>query len=143
MDARFVNAARFEQKGLKKKLQTWTTELPSLDGGPHILAIPVNLKEAGAEWRHAPTVVEIVQVVARIGEQRIQMIPVPDARQFGNTQNAGCSWVVYKFRLNPRWSGKQLQFAVAAYLPEGVEAVARAAMVGRTHPAAGRRLLCR
>ena len=129
MDARFVNAARFEQKGLKKKLQTWTTELPSLDGGPHILAIPVNLKEAGAEWRHAPTVVEIVQVVARIGEQRIQMIPVPDARQFGNTQNAGCSWVVYKFRLNPRWSGKQLQFAVAAYLPEGVEAVAESWVV--------------
>jgi hypothetical protein len=124
MDAHFVNAARLEQKGLTKKMQTWSTDLPSLEGGPHILAIPVKLREGGAEWRYAPTVVEIVQVVARIGEQRISMIPVPDARQFGNTQNAGSSWVVYKFRLNPRWSGKQLQFAVAAYLPQGVEAVA-------------------
>jgi hypothetical protein len=124
MDAHFVNAARFEQKGFTKKLQAWTTNLPSLEGGPHTLAIPVKLREGGAEWRYAPTVVEIVQVVARIGEQRISMIPVPDARQFGNTQNAGCSWVVYKFRLNPQWSGKQLRFAVAAYLPEGVEAVA-------------------
>jgi hypothetical protein len=121
MDARFVNAARFEQKGSTKKLQTWTTDLPSLDGGPHILAIPVKLKEGSAEWRYSPTVVEIVQVVARIGEQRISMIPIPDARQFGNTQNAGCSWVVYKLRMNPRWSGKKLKFAVSTYLPDGIE----------------------
>ena len=52
----------------------------------------------------------------------MQLIPVPDGRQFGNTQNAGCSWVVYKVRLNPQWSHKQLKLAVHAYLPEGVEA---------------------
>ena len=31
--------------------------------------------------------------------------------------------MVYKFRLNPQWSGQKLQFAVSAYLPEGVEAM--------------------
>jgi hypothetical protein len=122
MDVHFADAARFEQKGLKKKSQTWTADLPSLESGPRILAIPVKLREGGGEWRYSPTVVEIVQVVARIGDQKIQMIPVPDARQFGNTQNAGCSWVVYKLRLNPQWSRKKLEFAVSAYLPQSVEA---------------------
>ena len=85
---------------------------------------PSGFGKNGAEWRYAPTVVEIVQVVARIGDRRIQMIPVPDARQFGNTQSAGCSWIVYKFRLGARHSEQKLQFAVSAYLPDGVEAVA-------------------
>lgn len=39
------------------------------------------------------------------------LIPVADGRQFGNTQSAGCSWVLYKVRLNPQWEaelGKRL-----------------------------------
>jgi hypothetical protein len=72
-----------------------------------------------------------VQVVAYIGEQKVQLIPVPDARQYGNTQNKGCSWVVYKLRLNPEWSGRQLQFVVQAYLPENVESHVEAWVVER------------
>ncbi len=123
-DVHFVHANNFEKKGFEKKSQVWNVDLPSLENGPHILAIPILLRRDGEEWRYAPAAVEIVQVVAYVGDQRIQMIPVPDARQFGNTQNAGCSWVVYKFRLNPQWSGKKLRFAVAAYVPQEVEVVA-------------------
>lgn len=122
MDVHFVNAARLKEKGLKKRVQAWTIDIPELEHGPHILAIPIKLRKDGAEWRYAPTVVEIVQLAARIGDYPIQMIPAPDARQFGNTQNAGCSWVVYKFPLGAHWAGKELQLAVAAYLPEGVRA---------------------
>lgn len=122
MGLRFADAARFEQQGLKKRLSAWSTMLPPLEGEQAILAIAIRLREGNAEWRYSPTVVEIVQVLARIGPQKIPLIPVPDARQFGNTQKAGCSWVVYKVRLNRQWSGKPLQFAVHAYLPEGIEA---------------------
>ena len=65
--------------------------------------------------------VEIAQVVARVGDQKVQLIPVPDARQFGNTQSAGCSWVVYKVPLSPRHSQKAVEFAVHTYLPPDVE----------------------
>ena len=50
------------------------------------------------------------------------MIPVPDGRQFGNTQSGGCSWVVYKVRLNPQWSHQQIKLAMHSYLPDGVDA---------------------
>jgi len=129
MDIRFADAPRFEQQGFKKKFQAWTTGLPNLQGGPHILAITVRLREGGIEWRYSPVVVEIVQVVTRMGEQTVQLIPVPNARQYGNTQKMGCSWVVYKLRLNPQWSGKRLQFAVQACLPEGVDALVEAWVV--------------
>jgi hypothetical protein len=50
------------------------------------------------------------------------MVPVPDGRQYGNTQSFGSSWVVYKVRLPKRWSGKPLQLAVHSWLPDGVQA---------------------
>jgi len=68
-----------------------------------------------------PAVVEIVQAVACIDGHSIQLVAVPDARQFGNTQKAGCSWMLYKIRLSHRWSGKKLKLAMHYCLPEGVE----------------------
>ncbi len=131
MDMRFADAAVFEQQGYRKKVIAFESALPSLAGEPPILAVAVRLRQGGAEWRHAPTVAQIVQVLARVGDQDVQLVPVPDGRQFGNTQSAGCSWVVYKVRLNPHWSGQTLKLAVHAMLPDGVEAEARAWVVKR------------
>jgi hypothetical protein len=57
------------------------------------------------------------------------MIPVPDARRFGNTQHAGCSWVLYKIPLSSRHSEEPLEFAVHTYLPRGVTARVQAWIV--------------
>ncbi len=122
MNAEFADAARFEQQGFKKKSSSWSCTLPSLAGDQPILAVAVRLREGNIEWRYSPAVAEIVELVAHIGDQKVQLIPVPDARQYGNTQKAGCSWVVYKMRLNPQWSGRRLQFAVHTYLPQRIEA---------------------
>jgi len=84
--------------------------------------VAIRLRKGEAEWKHAPTVVQIVQALVRIGDQDVQLVPMPDGRQFGNTQSFGCSWVVYKVRLNPTWSGQPLKLAVDAWLPEDVEA---------------------
>ena len=117
----FADQARFRREGERKKAAAFASTLPSLDGDQRILAIAVRLRKEEAEWRYSPAVAEIVQVVARVGEQKVQLVPVPDARQYGNTQKAGCSWVVYKMRLNRQWSGERLQFAVHAFLPEDVQ----------------------
>ena len=121
LDMQFADAARFEKEGKRKKEFAFAGTLPPLEGDASILAIPIRLRRGKAEWRYSPAVVEIVQVVARIGKQKIWLIPVPDARQYGNTQHAGCSWVLYKVRLGPQHSHQQLQFSVQAYLPEDVE----------------------
>ena len=81
--------------------------------------------------RYAPTMVDIVQVVSLVGGHELRLIPVPDARQFGNTQGMGCSWMVYKVRLNPQWAGMTFQFAVHCYLPKNVEAHVEAWAVQR------------
>ena len=129
MQMRFADAAVFEGQKLRKKAYAFETTLPSLAGTPPILAVAIRLRQGEAEWRHAPTVVQIVQALARIGEQNVQLIPVPDGRQFGNTQSAGCSWVLYKVRLNPEWSRRPLKLAVHACLPDGVEAQVEAWLV--------------
>ena len=93
MDLRFADANSFAAQGLKKKVYAFETTLPSLAGNQSILAVAVRLRKGDAEWRHAPTVAQIVQVLARIGGQNVQLIPVPDGRQFGNTQSTaapGC-----------------------------------------------------
>ena len=131
MDLRFADANSFAGQGLKKKVYAFETTLPSLAGDQPILAVAVRLRKGDAEWRHAPTVVQIVQALARIGDQNVQLIPVPDGRQFGNTQSAGCSWVLYKVRLNPQWSRQPLKLAVHACLPDGVEAQVEAWEVQR------------
>jgi Protein of unknown function (DUF4038)/Domain of unknown function (DUF5060) len=125
----FADAAAFESQHLRKKAYAFETTLPSLSGAPPVLAVAIRLRQGEAEWRHAPTVVQIVQALARIGAQNVQMVPVPDGRQFGNTQSGGSSWVLYKLRLNPQWSHQQLKLAVHACLPDGVEAQIEAWLV--------------
>ncbi|WP_160164452.1 DUF4038 domain-containing protein [Pedosphaera parvula] len=122
MDIRFADANQFEGQKFKKKVYAFETTLPALEGDQPILAVAIRLRKGGAEWRYAPTVVRVVQALARIGDQNVQMVPVPDSRQYGNTQAEGCSWVVYKVRLSSKWSHTQLKIAVQAYLPDGVEA---------------------
>jgi hypothetical protein len=122
MDLRFADASSFAGQNLKKKTYAFETVLPSPNGDQPILAVTVRLRQGSAEWRHAPTVAQIVQVLARIGDQNVPLIPMPDGRQFGNTQAAGSSWVVYKVRLNSNWSNLPLKLAVHACLPDGVEA---------------------
>jgi len=122
MDLQFADAKSFAGQNLRHKVYAFETTLPSPAGDQPFLAVAVRLRKGEAEWRHAPTVVQIVQALARIGARNVQLIPVPDGRQFGNTQAAGCSWVLYKVRLSPAWSHQQLKLAVHACLPEGVEA---------------------
>ncbi len=141
LDVRFADAASFVGQGLKKKTYAFEATLPSSAGDQPVLAVAVRLRQGEAEWRHAPTVVQLVQVVARIGDQNVSLIPVPDGRQFGNTQSSGSAWVLYKLRLNPKWSGQPLKLAIHANLPDGVEARIEAWQVERwwqdeTRPAA-------
>ena len=122
LDVRFADATTFAAKNLKPSTQSFEAVLPDLGNDPHIMAVVIRLRQGDAEWRYAPTVEQIVQPILRIDDENVQMVPVPDGRQYGNTQSFGCSWVVYKFRLPNRWSGKPLQLAVHAWLPEGVQA---------------------
>jgi hypothetical protein len=117
----FADAARFEQVGHRRTSSAYQSFLPDLAGGdPSILAVAIRLSKDGAEWKYSPVVAEVVQATARVGDERVVLVPVPDARQFGNTQKAGCSWVVYRTRLPRRWSGAALRLAVHGHLPPGV-----------------------
>lgn len=127
----FADAVRFEQQGLRKKSHAYVTTLPAGEGAQPILAVAIRLRQGGAEWRYSPTVCEIVQAVAFVGGRRLQLVPVPDARQFGNTQNAGCSWVVYKARLPKQPAGQPLRLLLQAYLPDDVDAEVEAWVVRR------------
>ncbi len=122
VDLKFADAARFESAGLQRTTQYFSSLLPALEEGRHVLAITVKLSKKGKDYRYSPVVAEIVQLRGRLAGHEIQMIPVPDARRFGNTQHAGCSWVLYKIPLSARHSNEALEFAVHSYLPEGVEA---------------------
>ncbi len=131
LDMTFADAAQFAEKKLTKKTTTFTATLPALDGDQPILAIVLRLRQGEAEWKYAPTVVQITQVLARVGGQKLQLQPMPDGRQHGNTQSFGCSWLTWKVRLNPKWSGKTVHFAVHANLPPDVEAKVEAWVVKR------------
>lgn len=121
MNIEFADAERFEREGKRKRAEAFAATLPPLEGEQPILAFAVRLWKDGQEWRYSPVVAEIVQVVARIGSEHLVLIPVPDGRQFGNTQKAGGSWVVYKAPLRRQWSGERVKIAVHSYLPAGVE----------------------
>jgi len=135
MDVRFAEAEAFAKKDLVRKVYAFEAQLPSL-GGPSaeippggakeepisILAVTIRLGKGATEWKYAPTVVQIVQGLARVDGEDAQLIPVPDGRQHGNTQSFGCSWLTYKARLSPRWSCGHLQLAIHANLPADVEA---------------------
>src|ERR1019366_6200821 len=131
LDVRFVDAALLAQKNLLRKTSPCAPTLPALDGNQPILAIVIRLRQGEAEWKYAPTVVQIVQVLARVGTRKVQLIPMPDGRQHGNTQSFGCPWLVYKVRLDPAWSHAPLKFAVHANLPAAVEAVVESWVVRR------------
>jgi hypothetical protein len=132
LEVRFADAERFTRLGYAQTARCFDTELPSLDGEEQpILAIAVRLRAASDEWKYSPAVAEIVQATARVAAERVLMVPVPDARQFGNTQKAGCSWVVYRTRLPRRWARAGLRLAVHAFLPAGVEPSVEAWVVRR------------
>jgi hypothetical protein len=117
----FADTSRFVQLGHRLASSAHRSSLPDLAGGdPSILAVAIRLSKDGAEWKYSPAVAEVVQATARVGDERAVLVPVPDARQFGNTQKAGCSWVVYKTRLPRRWSGAGLRLAVHGHLPPDV-----------------------
>jgi hypothetical protein len=132
LDVKFADADRFSRQGYTQSVQAFQADLPSLDGPEQsILCVVVRLRKDGADWKYSPTVCEIVQATARTRDERILFVPVPDARQFGNTQKAGCSWVVYKTRMPRRWAGARLRLAVHALLPAGVTAHVEALVVRR------------
>jgi len=122
MDVRFADAGSFERKDLKPRTYAYETTLPALEDGSFVLAVSIRLRRGDADWRYAPTACQIVQTMARIGGENVPLAPVPDSRQFGNTQGLGCSWVVYKVRLSRRYARQPLQLAIHAFLPAGVEA---------------------
>jgi len=119
---KFADADRFARAGMHRSERFFSSRLPRLVEGRHVLAVTVKLSKKGKDYRYSPVVAEIVQLRGLLAGHEIQMIPVPDARRYGNTQHAGCSWVLYKIPLADRHSEEPLEFAVHAYLPEGVEA---------------------
>jgi hypothetical protein len=133
VEVRFADEPRFRQLGHAQSAQVFECSLPSVLEGEEtpFLAVSVRLRKGDAEWKYSPAVAEIVQATARVGDERVFFVPVPDARQFGNTQKAGCSWVVYKTRLPRRMSGRDVRLGVHAFLPEGVSATVDAWVVRR------------
>jgi hypothetical protein len=136
MQINFADAARFEAQGFKKRSYQFDAALPVLaardDDNTFIFAAVIRLRQGTAEWRHKPPVVQIVQAMLRVDDRMIPMIPVPDGRQFGNTQGIeGCSWITYKVRLGKEVAGKPMRLAVHAYLPDGVEAQTESWIVQR------------
>jgi hypothetical protein len=131
MNLRFAEAARFEQRQFARKTFAFESKLPSLEGPAPILTVAIRLRQGESEWKFAPVVADIVQALARVNDQNVQLVPVPEGRQYGNTQSAGCSWIVYKTRLNPRWSQATLKLAIHAMLPPGVQAHIEAWVVKR------------
>jgi len=131
LDARFATTELFATKKFTKKSYYFEAELPALEGDQPILAVVVRLRKGEEEWRYAPTVVQLTQAIVRVGDQHVQMTPVPDGRQHGNTQSYGCSWLVWKARLTPEWSRATIRFAVHAHLPDDVEARMEAWVVKR------------
>lgn len=121
LEVRFAEAERFAARGDVCRTIGLEGHLPEPLPPRPILAVVVRLRQGDAEWRYSPAVVEILQVVARVGDQGVQLVPVPDGRQYGNTQKAGCSWVVYKARLGQHLSGAPLSLAVHAWVPAAVE----------------------
>ncbi|MGH9611944.1 MAG: hypothetical protein ACRD4P_02570, partial [Bryobacteraceae bacterium] len=131
MEMEFADASQFKKAGMLRNMNRYSARLPKLAEGRSVLAIQIQLREGDDEYRYAPVVAEIVQLRARLGGHDIQLIPVPDPRQYGNTQSAGCSWVVYKIPISAAHSEQPLEFAIHSYLPEGVRAITEAWVVRR------------
>jgi hypothetical protein len=128
---RFADAERFAAQGFQQQSSAYSVSLPALAGPTPILAVVVRLRQGEAEWRYSPGAVEIVQVLARIGDRGLPLVPVPDGRQYGNTQKAGCSWVLYKARLSRQYAHQELTIAVHGVVPPQVEVRVEAWLVCR------------
>jgi hypothetical protein len=131
MDVGFLDREVFAQRKFEKKVYAFESAFPALDGDQPILAIAVCLRKGAEPWKYAPTVVQIVQALVRVGGRNVQLIPVPEGRQHGSTQSHGCSWVIWKVRLSPQWSREPFKIAVHANLPADVEARMEAWVVKR------------
>ncbi len=122
LDVRFADEQQFRSRNLTEKTQTFETKLPKLTGPQPILAIVIRLRRGSEDWKYSPKPVEVVQAVAKVGDHKLELVPIPDGRQFGNTQHDGCSWIIYKIRLSPEWSHQGMTIAVHSFLPSDVEA---------------------
>jgi hypothetical protein len=131
LEVRFADAEGFAAQGFRPQAQGFTARVPELSGPTPVLAVVVRLRRGEAEWRHSPGVVEIAQVVARIGDQALTLAPVPDGRQYGNTQKAGCSWVLYRARLGRHCAHHEIRIGVHAWTPPEVEVRVEAWLVHR------------
>jgi len=129
LDLIFADAARLESEKMQKSVDVFSCRLPRLPEGRSVLAIQIELSKDGEEYRHSLVVSEIIILRVMIGSHDIQLTPVPSPRQYGNTQHAGCSWVVYKVELSHNVSEQPVEFAVHRYLPQGVEATTTAWVV--------------
>jgi hypothetical protein len=69
----------------------------------------------------------LIQVASSVGEQSLQLEPVPGFRQTENNQWA--PWLVFKIRTSPAWSAKEFKVAMSAYLPQEVECQAEGWLV--------------
>ena len=132
LDMHFADAARFEQKQMSRKTYSFETELPTFDDEKApVFAVTIQLRQGDKDWRYTPVLAEIVQTLVKIDDQDVQLVPVPDGRQFGNTQSYGSSWITYKVRVGRQMSGKKVKLAVHAYLPAGVDAEIKGYVVKR------------
>ncbi len=117
----------FRKMGYEKRILARRAKLPQLQSGPHVLAIVLQFRKDGKWWRYRQPA-DLVQAKATIGGQPIlRFETVPNFRQTEN--NEWCPWLVFKIRMNPAWSGKDLLAAINAYLPPDVEIHAEAWVV--------------
>ena len=109
----------FRSMGYQKRILALRAKLPSLGPGRHVLAILLRFRKNGKWWRYTQPA-DLVQAKATIGDQPIiRFETVPNFRQTEN--NEWSPWLVFKIRMNPAWSGKDLIAAITAYLPFEVE----------------------
>jgi hypothetical protein len=69
VDLKFADAARFESAGLRQTTQYFSSLLPALAEGRHVLAITVKLSKKGKDYRYSPVVAEIVQLRGRLASR--------------------------------------------------------------------------
>lgn len=109
----------FRKMGYEKRIMARMAKLPQMGPGHHVLAIVLRFRKDGKPWRYRQPA-DLVQAKATIGGQPIlRFMTVPNFRQTNN--NEWCPWLVFKIRMNPAWSGKDLFAAINAYLPPEVE----------------------
>jgi hypothetical protein len=105
------------QKGYAKRIIARRAKLPELDSKPAYLAIAIKLRKGGKWWRYIQ-LADILQIKGMVDDQQIQFEAVPNFRQ---TLWANYFWQVFRTRMSPTWSGKNLKVAINAYLPPEVE----------------------